>query len=50
MRVSAFIYLYRRLRRGEDDGAARHPMDEVWVPGGPWRAFIDRALEGAVKG
>jgi RimJ/RimL family protein N-acetyltransferase/protein tyrosine phosphatase (PTP) superfamily phosphohydrolase (DUF442 family) len=50
MRVSAFVYLYRRLRRGEDDTAARHPMDEVWVPGGTWRAFIDRALEGAAEG
>ena len=47
MRVSAFVYLYRRLRRGEPDGAARHPMDEVWVPNGTWRAFIDRALETA---
>ena len=50
MRVSAFVYLYRRLRRGEHDAVARHPLDEVWVPGGAWRAFIDRALEGAPEG
>ncbi|HEX5650043.1 MAG TPA: GNAT family N-acetyltransferase [Steroidobacteraceae bacterium] len=44
MRVSAFVYLYRRLRRGEPDAVARHPMDEVWEPTGTWRAFIDQAL------
>ncbi|HEX6572171.1 MAG TPA: GNAT family N-acetyltransferase [Steroidobacteraceae bacterium] len=44
MRVSAFVYLYRRLRRGEPDAEARHPMDEVWEPTGAWRAFIDQAL------
>jgi len=45
MRVSAFVYLYRRLRCGDSDDVARHPMDEVWVPGGTWREFMDRALE-----
>jgi hypothetical protein len=50
MRVSAFLYLYRRLRCGEPDSAARHPLDEVWVPEGAWRAFIDRALGAAAAG
>jgi RimJ/RimL family protein N-acetyltransferase len=45
MRVSAFIYLYRRLRRGEPEAAARHPMQEVWEPNATWREFIERALE-----
>lgn len=44
MRVSAFVYLYRRLRRGEPEEAARHPMSEVWEPNATWRAFIDEAL------
>ena len=44
MRVSAFVYLYRRLRRGEPEPVARHPLDLVWQPDGTWRAFIDHAL------
>ena len=44
MRVSAFLYLYRRLCLGESDEAASHPMREVWVPNATWQAFIDDAL------
>jgi RimJ/RimL family protein N-acetyltransferase/protein tyrosine phosphatase (PTP) superfamily phosphohydrolase (DUF442 family) len=44
MRVSAFVYLYRRLRRGEADAIARHPMCEIWEPDATWRAFIEQAL------
>lgn len=42
MRVSAFLYLYRKLVLGEDDAAARFPMTAVWEPDPVWRAFIDR--------
>ena len=45
MRVSAFIYLYRRLRRGEAEETASHPMREVWAPNETWQAFIDDALK-----
>ncbi len=44
MRVSAFIYLYRRLVLGEAEAAAAHPMREVWEPNAIWRAFIEEAL------
>jgi protein tyrosine phosphatase (PTP) superfamily phosphohydrolase (DUF442 family) len=44
MRVSAFIYLYRRICMNQKDEAALHPMREVWVPNPVWRAFIDDAL------
>jgi ribosomal-protein-alanine N-acetyltransferase len=44
MRVSAFVYLYRRLRRGEGEEAARHPLDEVWEPNPTWRRFIEEAM------
>jgi protein tyrosine phosphatase (PTP) superfamily phosphohydrolase (DUF442 family) len=44
MRVSAFIYLYRRLRLGEAHDTALHPMREVWEPNETWRAFIDEAM------
>jgi RimJ/RimL family protein N-acetyltransferase/protein tyrosine phosphatase (PTP) superfamily phosphohydrolase (DUF442 family) len=43
-RVSAFIYLYRRLRRGESDADARYPMATIWRPNEVWQAFIDQAL------
>ena len=44
MRVSAFIYLYRRLCLAESDAAAVHPLHEVWVPNETWQAFIDNAV------
>lgn len=44
MRVSAFVYLYRRLRLGEDDAAARRVMDQVWTPDAVWSAYIADAL------
>ena len=43
-RVSAFVYLYRRLRRGESDEDARYPMRTIWRPNAVWQAFIDQAL------
>jgi protein tyrosine phosphatase (PTP) superfamily phosphohydrolase (DUF442 family) len=44
MRVSAFIYLYRRLCLAESEEASVHPMQEVWVPNETWQAFIHSAL------
>lgn len=44
MRVSAFVYLYRRLVRAESDADAAYPMREVWKPNAVWQAFIDKAL------
>lgn len=44
MRVSAFIYLYRRLRLAESEEASIHPMQEVWIPNDTWRTFIRNAL------
>lgn len=44
MRVSAFIYLYRRLLLNEDEATARHPMQEIWEPNEIWQSFIDEAL------
>ena len=44
MRVSAFVYLYRKLRLHEVDEAARYPMREVWTPNETWQAFIDQAI------
>jgi len=44
MRVSAFIYLYRKLCLAESEEAAAHPMQKVWVPNEAWRAFINEAV------
>lgn len=46
MRVSAFVYLYRRMVRDENESAASWPMREVWEPNDIWRTFINQALAG----
>ena len=49
-RVSAFIYLYRRLRLGEGHEAALHPLRTVWQPDPVWQAFIEQSLASPVQG
>lgn len=44
MRVSAFLYLYRRIVRNEPESAARMPMDKIWKPDTTWQTFIDQAI------
>jgi protein tyrosine phosphatase (PTP) superfamily phosphohydrolase (DUF442 family) len=44
MRVSTFVYLYRKLRLDEPEEQARFPMQEVWTPNATWQKFIDQAL------
>ena len=44
MRVSAFVYLYRRIILGEDAVTASFPLAEVWQPDAVWQDFIDAAL------
>lgn len=46
MRVSVFVYLYRRIVLGDDEQAASFPMREVWTPDGVWRSFIEDVLAG----
>lgn len=43
MRVSAFIYLYRKLRLNEDETSANYPMRHIWQPNEVWRSFIQSA-------
>ncbi|MEL5849027.1 MAG: protein tyrosine phosphatase family protein [Candidatus Igneacidithiobacillus chanchocoensis] len=45
MRVSAFIYLYRRLCLAESEETSGYPMREVWVPNETWKIFIHSALD-----
>jgi protein tyrosine phosphatase (PTP) superfamily phosphohydrolase (DUF442 family) len=40
MRVSAFVYLYRRTVLGEAEDAASFPMREIWQPNETWQTLI----------
>jgi protein tyrosine phosphatase (PTP) superfamily phosphohydrolase (DUF442 family) len=43
-RVSAFVYLYRRLVLGHSEEEASFPMRELWTPNDTWRAFMERVV------
>lgn len=49
MRVSAFIYLYRKLVLGEEERAATFPMREVWIPNEVWQRFIDQVRSASAQ-
>ena len=40
MRVSAFLYRWRRDDLGWSEAEARPPMEAIWRPGGVWARFI----------
>jgi protein tyrosine phosphatase (PTP) superfamily phosphohydrolase (DUF442 family) len=44
MRVSAFVYLYRKLVLKHSEGEAVHPMQEIWTPNPVWREFMDEVV------
>ncbi|HEY9737484.1 MAG TPA: protein tyrosine phosphatase family protein [Trichocoleus sp.] len=43
MRVSVFMYLYRRLRLGLDEAKARPDLERIWQPNPTWQQFIEQA-------
>ena len=45
MRVTAFIYMYRVLRLGNDPQEAYFDMASIWEPEGTWAEFIQSMLE-----
>lgn len=45
MRVSAFMYLYRRIYDNMSDEEAKKDIDQIWQPNETWLNFIDRVLE-----
>jgi len=45
MRVSAFVYRYRRIYLGEDGVDATFDLNRIWKPVGVWRKFIDTVAE-----
>lgn len=42
MRVSAFIYKYRRDILGETEAIAAKDLDKIWQPYGVWKQFLSR--------
>lgn len=44
MRVSAFVFLYRVLRRGVPVGEAEKDLHAIWQPDEVWSRFIEERL------
>jgi len=44
MRVSAFMYLYRRLQQGITEAEARKKLRQIWQPNENWQQFIQKAI------
>ena len=47
MRVSAFIYLYRRVVGGLSHRSAAGSLQKIWTPTDQWFWFMNRVLEEA---
>ena len=45
MRVSAFMYLYRRIHDCMSDREAKKYLDRIWQPNETWQKFIAQVLE-----
>lgn len=43
-RVSAFMYLYRRLQLGMSEEEAKRDLHQVWVPNEVWQVFMQQAI------
>ncbi|WP_299487516.1 MULTISPECIES: protein tyrosine phosphatase family protein [Acaryochloris] len=43
-RVSAFMYLYRRLKGGADEATAQRDLNRIWQPNAIWQRFIQQAM------
>lgn len=44
LRASSMVFLYRTIVGREDPDRAYEAVTRVWVPDGPWKAFITRLL------
>lgn len=42
MRVSAFMYLYRKIYQNADDTEARQDVEKIWSPNPTWKTFIEQ--------
>ena len=43
-RVSAFIYLYRRIYTNISDEEAKQYLHKIWIPNQVWQRFIDNVM------
>ncbi|MFH7030052.1 MAG: protein tyrosine phosphatase family protein [Heteroscytonema crispum UTEX LB 1556] len=44
MRVSAFMYLYRRIHQGINHEDAKKDLNKMWVPNEIWQKFIEQVI------
>lgn len=44
MRVSAFMYLYRRIQQGIIETEAQKNLHQIWLPNETWQQFIQKAI------
>jgi uncharacterized protein (TIGR01244 family) len=44
MRVSAFMYVYQRVKMGIDEATAQQDLNTIWQPNEQWQAFMARSL------
>lgn len=44
MRVSAFMYLFRRIHQGLNDETAKQDLHKIWQPNEVWQKFIQEVL------
>lgn len=44
MRVSAFMYLYRRLHQEVNDQDAQEDLCKIWIPNETWNKFIQEVI------
>lgn len=45
MRVSVFMYLYRRIHDQIDDNKANQDLQKIWTPDGTWHTFIEEVMQ-----
>lgn len=45
MRVSVFMYLYRRIHDDIDDDKAKQDLQKIWIPEGVWQDFIEKVMQ-----
>ena len=49
LRVSSFMYLYRRICEGVTHEAAQIELTKIWIPNPIWQEFIDRTIAEKIK-
>lgn len=45
MRVSAFVYLYRRICLGASEEEAKLDLNKLWAPNEVWQGLINQAFD-----